>query len=315
MSNRMKVVFSDKMVAVSGNTFSPSSEKPGLMAAYLKHHPVPYLEIEFADPEPVSFEDICKCHEESYVRDIFAMKRPNGFGTLSQSVCDSLPYTNGSMLTAARLATKDLPAAALSSGFHHAEYRGQPASFAFCTFNGLMVAAIKLAAEGKQVSIIDCDMHYGNGTDNIIKVLSLRKGIMPERLLIGTLAGPYHHVTFGYFFSNPNHASAYLANFTSVRYELEAVKPDIILYQSGADVHVDDPAGGVLTEEEMYRRDLEMFKIAKDLGIPLVWNLAGGYQKAADGSIDKVLNLHWNTFKACGAVYREAQNTASTPTA
>jgi hypothetical protein len=31
------------------------------------------------------------------------------------------------------------------------------------------------------------------------------------------------------------------------------------------------------------------------LGVPVVWNLAGGYQVEADGSIPKVLEIHENT--------------------
>ncbi len=73
-----------------------------------------------------------------------------------------------------------------------------------------------------------------------------------------------------------------------------------IIYQSGADVHVDDPFGGVLNEEQMYERDKRMFQIAKDLRMPISWSLAGGYQL---DKYDLVLRLHTNTFKACREVY------------
>lgn len=312
---KIKVVFSQKMVADSGNDKSPSAHKPGLMAQYLKDHPIsdPALEPEFVEPEAVSVEDICRCHAEAYVKDVLALKQPNGFGTLSQSVADSLPYTNGSMYTAAKIATKDMPAVSLSSGFHHAEWHGQPRSYSFCTFNGLMIAAVKLVQEGmKNVAIVDCDMHYGNGTDDIIRRFRLRDGLPELKLGLGEWTGSYYHSTFGYFFGLPRQAPAYLANIQTVRSDLKIVKPNVIIYQSGADVHVDDPQGGVLTEEEMYKRDVEIFKIAKDLQIPLAWNLAGGYQIAADGSIDKVLKLHWNTFKACAEVFSASEPQATT---
>jgi acetoin utilization deacetylase AcuC-like enzyme len=69
------------------------------------------------------------------------------------------------------------------------------------------------------------------------------------------------------------------------------------------DVHVNDPFGGILTEEQIYERDLKMFRISKELGIPICWNLAGGYQVDKDGKFDYVLKLHLNTFKACREVY------------
>lgn len=81
-------------------------------------------------------------------------------------------------------------------------------------------------------------------------------------------------------------------------------RPDRIIYQAGADTHVDDPYGGLLTEEQMMERDWNMFTIAKNLGIPIAWNLAGGYQVAEDGSIDKVINLHLNTFRMAMEVYK-----------
>jgi acetoin utilization deacetylase AcuC-like enzyme len=55
-----------------------------------------------------------------------------------------------------------------TSGFHHAEYRN---AGGYCTFNGLMVTALALKDAGlvNRVAILDCDAHYGNGTDSIIK--------------------------------------------------------------------------------------------------------------------------------------------------
>ncbi len=66
---------------------------------------------------------------------------------------------------------------------------------------------------------------------------------------------------------------------------------------------MDDPFGGLLTEEQMYERDVRMFTIAKELNIPITWTLAGGYQKDKDGGCSYVLKLHMNTFDACRKVY------------
>ena len=74
---------------------------------------------------------------------------------------------------------------------------------------------------------------------------------------------------------------------------------DIVLYQAGADPHVDDPFGGYLTTSQMRRRDKLVFETANKLGVPLVWNLAGGYQQP----IDKVLELHNNTLEECIRAY------------
>jgi acetoin utilization deacetylase AcuC-like enzyme len=51
---------------------------------------------------------------------------------------------------------------------------------------------------------------------------------------------------------------------------------DLLLYQAGADPHIDDPLGGFLTTDELAERDRIVFSVAKEIGIPVVWNLAGG---------------------------------------
>ncbi len=306
---KIKVVYSEKMLAISGSVGngpkepgSPSAEKPSKMVEYLKAHPIDGLETEFVEPDAMTLDDFYRVHDKQFVDDILALKRANGFKTLSKSVCDSLPYTNGSMYTAAKLAKVDCPTVALCSGFHHAEW---DKAMGFCTFNGLMVSAAKLIAEGavKKVAIVDCDMHYGNGTDSIMTKMQKILATCNKEMMLTRIVGPYLHARFGLYFLDPSHAPAYLCAFHRLRDDLEMYKPDVILYQSGADVHINDPYGKVLTTEEMYERDIRMFDIAKSLGIPLAWNLAGGYQVEADGSIDKVLDLHLNTFKACVDVY------------
>ena len=300
----IKVVYAEKQVADSGSKTSPSASKPKYMAEALKKHDVVSSIVEFVEPEAVTLDDIKRCHDAKFVDEVMTLKRPNGFGTIKQSVVDSLPYTNGAMYTAAKLAIKEkVPTAALVSGFHHAGYNGFERFGYFCTFNGLMIAATKLVEQDgfKRVAIIDCDMHYGNGTDDIL--LRMNEVWATIELTGKPSEAKYLNMTFGAMFTNPTQAKDYLEYFDVVRDTLEEFKPDVILYQSGADVHVNDPFGGVLTEEEMFQRDKLMFTIAKDLNIPIAWDLAGGYQVEPNGSCDYVLKLHMNTFLACKEVY------------
>lgn len=77
---------------------------------------------------------------------------------------------------------------------------------------------------------------------------------------------------------------------------------DIVLYQAGADPHVNDP-GGWLTTEQLQQRDAIVFEAFAANKLPVVWNLAGGYQVNRDGSIPKVLEIHDNTMRECVRVY------------
>lgn len=69
---------------------------------------------------------------------------------------------------------------------------------------------------------------------------------------------------------------------------------DIVLYQAGADPHIDDSLGGFLTTEQMAERDVQVFKGLKDRGAPVAWVLAGGYLDP----LPKVIDLHVNTMRA-----------------
>lgn len=289
------VVYNDRLNAVSGQEKSPSAHKPREMAQYLKSNPSPRFHPVFVDPEALEVSDFQRCHAAEYVADIMDLKIPNGFGTFSPSVVGSLPHTSGAMYKAAKVAvTLKMPTAALVSGFHHAGWNGYFKLGYFCTFNGLMASALRLIEHDdyERVAIIDADYHWGNGTDDIIQHLS------------SSISRSIKHFSFGKYWQKPEEAQTYLDAFGVVEKLMDEFQPDVILYQSGADCHVDDPFGGMLTEEQMYERDLRMFKISQLLGIPIAWNLAGGYQiDPATGNIDKVLNLHLNTFKACAAVY------------
>lgn len=287
----IKVIYSEKMVADQGEQGlsplvikSPSARKPAALAALLRDDPF----VEFIEPEPFTRDDIKLCHDHEYVDRILDLKEDNGFGNRSPEIAKFLMYTNGAMYKAAEMATPDQPTCALVSGFHHAGFDDWRNFGYFCTFNGLVASAMKLNQKGKSVAIIDCDMHFGNGTADILQRIN----------------GPIYHFSFGEHFFRPSDAIRYLDCLSGyVKDMLKKFAPDVIIYQAGADVHVDDPYGGVLTTSQIYERDLCMFEIAKELNTSIAWNLAGGYQVDSDGSIQKVLDIHLNTFKACREVY------------
>lgn len=286
LPSSLKVFYSDDMVSDSGVTTSPSDRKPKLVSDALLGKPWP---IELVAPEPTTVADVCRVHDPGLVDDVLQLRRPNGFGSLSQSVARSLLYTCGACYGSSLVALSEGISASLTSGFHHA---GPGATQGFCTFNGLMVTAAQLLSEARveRVAIIDCDYHYGNGTQAIIDAQA-----MAERVL---------HVSFGATFRKPEQACDYLAAVVDLRDRFEVFKPQLILYQAGADPHIDDPLGGLLTTEQMRARDRCLLGIARDLSIPLTWNLAGGYQVERDGSIPRVVQLHLNTFEEALRVWQ-----------
>lgn len=268
------VFYRENMLA-NIDSFSPSAGKPRLvLKAWLDGG----LPIELRQFPQATYEDLTLAHDPTYVRGVLRGDIPNGFGTTDLAVAGTLPYTTGAMLAAARQALQSGIACAPVSGFHHAHY---DSSGGFCTFNGLAVTACKLLTEQHvhRILILDCDQHYGDGTDDILNRLQLVASV--------------ENATFGRWFHTSKDADGYLRKLNAVLATIGDY--DLVLYQAGADVHVDDPLGGVLSTEQMQERDRLVFTAAKAARIPLAWNLAGGYQKP----VRKIVALHLNTMREC----------------
>lgn len=276
------VFFTPKMVAHS-QSFSPSASKPSQAVESWRRLGLP---LDFHEPTPLTRDDFARAHDATFVREVLDRRRENGFGNRSAQVAASLPWTSGAMCSAARHAWHHGDAAvAPCSGFHHAGYASTEG---FCTFNGLMATAAVLHAEGAtRIGIVDCDEHYGNGTDDIIEKLGH--------------PGWVSHFTAGAKYTRPSQVKAFFKELSQVLARLADC--DVVLYQAGADPHVDDPLGGWLTTAELEQRDRLVFETLHELGVPVAWNLAGGYQVEADGSIPKVLEIHDNTMRACADVF------------
>lgn len=277
------VFYSPQMVAHC-SSFSPSPSKPARVVGSWTRLGFP---IDIHDVMPVTSEQLSMAHDSNFVNKILTCEIKNGFHNRLPEIAESLRYTNGSMLAAAREAIRNgKVAVAPCSGFHHAGY--QSAS-GYCTFNGLMVTAMVLKAEGvvNRVGILDFDMHYGNGTDEIIKQHQAESWI--------------EHYTAGREYESARQAEDFLLR---IRERVEKMRDcDVILYQAGADPHVEDPLGGFLTTEQLKKRDRLVFEAAHSFGIPIAWNLAGGYQVDRSGGIQAVLDIHDNTMRECVAIY------------
>lgn len=273
----MKVFFDERMVVENNTSFSPSAGKPSkVMESWAKIVPIERMAVW-----PVTSEELKKVHNPKYVDCILNCTIANGFGNKLQTVADSLLWTNGSFVSAARYAwdTKE-NVVSPTSGFHHACYNQ---AMGFCTFNGLILAAIILKEyglqPGRKIAIADIDMHYGNGTDQLI--------------LEHNLQGLINHFTFGHYHHSPDKplkGNEFLPMLPAIM-DLLLKDADILFYQAGADPHVNDPYGGSLTTEELKERDRIVFTAARDRCVPVVWNLAGGYQS----DLRKVLDIHDNT--------------------
>jgi acetoin utilization deacetylase AcuC-like enzyme len=233
---------------------------------------VPHLEDQF----------IHAVHDWVHVRAVREGKKLNGFSNADPAYLAHALRSCAALVSAAETVLNEWEAPevvfAPVSGFHHAGYADCQG---YCTFNGLMIAA-KWALDSGAVSsvcIIDGDGHWGNGTQDII-----------DRLRLGARV---NHVSLSHLATQGSHEEAQ----KRIRFALQK-KPGLVLYQAGADAHIDDPyKSGYLTDEGWRERDMTVFSLCKDLKLPVVWNLAGGYNG------HKTLTLHNDTFVSALRVY------------
>ncbi|MCG3168785.1 MAG: hypothetical protein CALGDGBN_00292 [Pseudomonadales bacterium] len=253
-------------------SFSRSPEKPELVVAdWLRHFGD---RIELCSFEPVAVQDWKQVHAAEYVDAVWNCERDNGFGTRSRGVNDSLRYTSGSMVAAALYAwVTRASTVSPTSGFHHACHaRGG----GFCTFNGLCLAAHTLITHGaRRIGILDCDQHFGDGTEDIILACGMN---------------PVAHWSVA---NGRGRGEEAFLHELDAQLTTRFADCDVILYQAGADCHVEDPMGGWMSTEGMAERDCQVFAFCRAQRIPVCWNLAGGYQEP----LERVIALHRNTMR------------------
>lgn len=289
----MKVFFDPRQVAAA-ESFSPSAGKPGLVVDSWRRRGVPFVIRSF---DPLTLDQMALAHSPAYIKNILSRKQTNGFGNRSKSVADSLPWVCGSMAAAAQCSFETGETCfSPTSGAHHAGYNF---GGGFCTFNSLMIAVqlLRQTFSDTRVAIIDCDAHFGNGTEDIIRRLRIPEvshySFGHERLRTRRMSPRDYHAADGIYDPDveewleelPGKMWGYLKGC------------DVAIFNAGVDPHIDDPLGGYLTTEEMAQRDDIVLRTAFECGVPVALALAGGYQKGANDSINAVLSLHDTTFE------------------
>lgn len=284
MLNSIPVFYSQSMVA-EVSSFSPSTGKPEHVLTSWRNLGIA---LDVHDVAPADNELLSLAHNPDYIKRIFDGQEINGFKNKRVDLAETCRYTVAGMRDAGLEALRNgRVAVAPVAGFHHARYAK---SAGFCTFNGLVITARALKNAGlvQSVGIVDCDFHYGDGTASLIELLELDSWLKHYTL------GEQPYIV-------PEKSEELFLHLPEV---LEGMSGcDLILYAAGADPHINDPLGGFLTTEQLLRRDELVFSRCAALGIPVAWNLAGGYQRDEENGIRPVLDIHDNTMRACARTY------------
>ncbi len=112
---------------------------------------------EFVTPELAPAEDICSVHSQSLIDSVKS----------NQVVFEMASLAAGGAIMTGELALNEPAFGLIRPPGHHA---GRNFNGGFCFFNNMAIAVQKLILEKKidKALIVDIDLHYGNGTDDIL---------------------------------------------------------------------------------------------------------------------------------------------------
>jgi acetoin utilization deacetylase AcuC-like enzyme len=164
----------------------------------------------------------------------------------------------------------------LGGGTHHA-YRDRAEGFSL--LNDVAIAAHWAHTQGAaRVAVLDQDVHQGNGTAALL-------GGRPWALLVslhGAGNYPFAKERAGLNVALPDGTgdAAYLETLEGVISALRQCAPTLLYYLAGADVLAGDQLGRLaLTLDGLQARDRRVYALARELGVPVVTVMAGGYHR------------------------------------
>lgn len=203
-------------------------------------------------------------------------------------------------LNAALMALEDGIAGNLAGGTHHAmPDQGE----GFCVFNDVAVA-IKTLYSGfwaKNILIVDCDVHQGNGT---AKIFSGHPNVFTVSLH-GENNYPFKKVrsSLDVGLADGTEDQAYLDVLEQVlAHSIKNFQPDLVFYLGGIDVLKDDRFGRLsLSLGGLRERDRMVTKFFMTRDIPLVLLLSGGYAP----SVQDTVRAHAIMFEEAVRIHRE----------
>lgn len=244
---------------------------------------------DFVEPPAATWEEVARVHTAEYIAKIRA-----GSFTMREVLTLELPFSAalreasllcaGGTLLAARVALEAGVCVHLGGGFHHA-FAGHGEGF--CLINDVAVAAAGALAEvrAERVSVLDLDVHQGNGTaaifagDERVFTFSMHQQDNypahkpPSDLDVGLRDGA----------GDEEYLELLERSLGPV---LDDHRPGLVLYLAGADPYREDQLGGLaLTRDGLRERDRRVLERSRAVGAGVAVVLAGGYARDSPDTV------------------------------
>jgi acetoin utilization deacetylase AcuC-like enzyme len=257
---------------------------------------------EILEPEPAAVEDLLLVHTEDYISRLQSGEltakevRKLGLPWSRSLVRRSLHAISGTIFAARHCLTSGI-ASNLAGGTHHAyPDRGE----GFCVLNDVAVAIRVLQRDrlAERFLIVDLDVHQGDGTAFIFRD-------SPE-VFTFSMHGAKNYPLFKQTSSldielrDKTGDDEYLATLDQALERVRIHDPDVIFYLAGADPYEKDKLGRLgVSIDGLRRRDEMVLRFAKEMGVPIVTTMSGGYA----ANIDDTVEIHCNTIRSVKTVF------------
>lgn len=254
-------------------------------------------EDQFFSPNLIAEENVLAVHDDAYFKRLRNLQldrkeqRKSGFPHDERLIQREQIIMEGTRACAEH-ALQTGCAMNIAGGTHHA-YADRAEGF--CLLNDQAIAAQWLLNEKKaeQILIIDLDVHQGNGTASIFED--------DDRVFTFSMHGannyPLHKENSNLDVGLPDGVTdkTYLYELEkNLDLILKEFNPDFLFFQSGVDIINTDKLGRMqVTIQGCRQRDEIVFRLAKELELPIVASMGGGYSK----EIKYIIEAHANTFR------------------
>jgi acetoin utilization deacetylase AcuC-like enzyme len=248
-------------------------------------------------PHRATDAEITRAHDPDYLRRLY-----NGQLTDKEVRRMGLPWSPelverarrsaGATIEACFAALNDRVAVHLGGGTHHAfSDQGQ----GYCVLNDSVIAARTLQAEThiKQVLILDCDVHQGNGTAAILQ----KDPAVFTFSIHGKNNFPYRKEKSDLDIALPDGADdqLYLDSLQKgIKASLKKADAEVVIYLAGADPYRHDRFGRLdLSKDGLADRDRMVLQHCHEAGLPVAITMAGGYAPNIADTVD----IHFQTVR------------------